>query len=247
VTALEALALAMAAFIGATAQSATGFGVVLPLAPLLFALEAPPTAVLTATIAALGHNVLVLATRHRRLALRGTDAALLIATALPGVILGALLITHLSKPTMQLAVGAAVIATVALRIHQPDRAAGLNNKPAGTGIGLLAGTLTTTIGLNGPPLVIWLRARRATVQQIRDTLAIVFLALNVAAIPTLHTQGATASAVAIAALAAGLVIGHAAGLTASTRLHARTLERATIALLIAAGTASIIAGTTALR
>jgi uncharacterized membrane protein YfcA len=242
VSGLEALALAGAAFVGSTAQSATGFGVVLPLAPLMFAFEDPPSAVLTITIAALAHNLLVLATRHRRLTIRAADAALLIGAALPGLILGGLIVSHVSKPAMQLAVGAAVIAAVAARAHQPDRAAAINNRPAGAGIGLLAGTLTTTVGLNGPPLVIWLRARRAPFEQIRDTLAVVFLTLNLCAIPTLRTHDATTSTTTLAALAAGLALGHAVGLTAGKRLHVRTLDRATIALLLAAAGASIAAG-----
>jgi uncharacterized membrane protein YfcA len=228
--------------VGATAQSATGFGVVLPLAPLLFALEEPATAVFTIVVVALAHNALVLATRHRRLAARPSDAALLVAAALPGVVLGALLVTHLSKATMQLVVGAAVLAAVALRIHDAGRAGALDAAPAGAGVGFLAGVLTTTVGLNGPPLVIWLRARRATVAEIRDTLAIVFLVLNLAAIPTLHTQGAAPRASPLAALAAGLLAGHVTGLRAGRRLRARTLERATVTLLLAAATASVTAG-----
>src|SRR4051794_39841064 len=239
---LEFAALALAAFVGGAAQSATGFGVVLPLAPLLFALEDPPDAVLTIAIAALAHNVLVVVSRRRLLALRSRDAALLVVSALPGVVLGALVVARLPKSTLQIAVGVAILAAVALRAHRPGRARRLDNAPAGAAVGLLSGTMTTTVGVNGPPLVVWLRARGAGIVQLRDTLAVVFLALNLVAIVNLAARGGTTDAGTLAALAAGLVVGHASGLVASTRLSVTTLDRALVGLLLAAALSSIAAG-----
>jgi uncharacterized membrane protein YfcA len=245
VSAVELAALALAAYVGGAAQSATGFGVVLPLAPLLFALEDPPDAVLTIAIAALAHNVLVLATRHRRLELRRRDAALLVAAALPGLVLGALIVASLPKPTMQVVVGATLLAAVGIRAHQPHRAQRINNAPAGAAVGLLSGTMTTTVAVNGPPLVIWLRARGATIVELRDTLAAVFLALNLTAIPSVAAQGGTTRVDTLAALGCGLVLGHLSGLAASTRLSTEVLERALVVLLLVAATSSIVAGLTA--
>jgi uncharacterized membrane protein YfcA len=238
----ELLALALAAFVGSSAQSATGFGVLLLLAPLSFALQDVSSALLTITIAASGNNLLVVATRRRSLKLCKVDASLLIASAIPGLVVGALIVSHLSKSTMQVAVGASLILAVAARTHQPDRATRLDNMPSGAVIGLLAGTLTTTVGLNGPPMVIWLRARRATLEQVRDTLAIVFLSLNIAAIPALVGHGATTSSTTLTAVALGLVGGHVAGMIASTRATAETLERAILVLIWSAASGSIAAG-----
>jgi uncharacterized membrane protein YfcA len=241
-SALETSALVLAAIIGAAAQSATGFGVALPVAPVAFALLSPADAVITVATASLMHNILVLATRHRRLAIRAGDAALLIAAALPGLVLGALIVSSTPKAPMQLAVGLAILLAVLFRLHEPGRLTALGTRRAGIPIGLIAGALTTTVGVNGPPLVIWLRAQRATLTQLRDTLAIIFLTLNLAAIPSIATQGGTIPTALLPSLAAGLIIGHALGLQAHQRLPTRTLDRALIAILTTAASASILAG-----
>lgn len=242
----DILALALVAILGSAAQSATGFGVALPVAPVAFALLSPPDAVLTVAAASLMQNLLVLGTRHRRLELRTRDATLLIAAALPGLILGALVVSRVSKPPMQLAVGLAILGAVLFRLHEPGRVAFLSCRVSGLPTGLLAGTLTTTVGINGPPLVIWFRARETTLTQLRDTLAIIFLALNLAAIPSLATRGGTIPATLLPPLAVALILGHLLGLRAHQRLPTQTLDRALVAVLTTAAVASIIGAATTL-
>jgi uncharacterized membrane protein YfcA len=239
-------ALGLAALVGSATQSATGFGVALPLSPVAFALLSPRDAVLTVAAASLMNNVLVLATRHKRLAARAGDAALLLSAAIPGLLVGALVVSRTPKPPLQLAVGLAIVISVLFRLHEPGRISGLASKRAGVGIGLFAGLLTTTIGINGPPLVTWLSARGATLTQLRDTLAIVFLSLNAAAIPSLATRGGTIPAALLPALAVGLAVGHVIGLRAHDQLPPRVLNRALVVLLTAAGIASVIAASVSL-
>jgi uncharacterized protein len=195
--------------------------------------------VLTVGAASLMHNLLVLGARGRRRPdVRGRDAALLIAAALPGIALGAIAVSHIRKPPLQLAVGVAIVLAVALRLDRPGR---LGGRGGGVAVGLLSGALTTTVGINGPPLVLWLRAGGVTVTQLRDTLAVVFLTFNSIAIVALTARGGRIPAAAVPALAAGLVAGHLLGLEAHRRLSSRTLERAIVVVLTAAGVASIAA------
>jgi uncharacterized protein len=195
--------------------------------------------VLTLAAVGLTSNVLVLGARgRRRPVVRGRDAALLVGAALPGLALGAIAISHIAKPPLQFAVGVAILLAVALRLDAPGR---LDARGFGLGAGLLSGALTTTVGINGPPLVIWLRARGATVTELRDTLAAVLLVLNSIAIVTLAARGGRIPAAPVPALAAGLVAGHLLGLEAHRRLSARTLERALAVVLSVAGVASIAA------
>jgi uncharacterized membrane protein YfcA len=243
-SALDILSLTLAAIVGSAAQSATGFGVALPVAPIAFALVSPADAVITVAAASLMHNILVLATRHRRLTIRTGDAALLIGAALPGVILGALIVSHAPKAPMQLSVGLAILLAVLFRLHEPGRLTALASPAAGAATGIVAGALTTTVGINGPPLVVWLRARRATLAQLRDTLAIIFLTLNLAAIPSVAAQGGTIPSMLLPALAAGLLIGHILGLQAHQRIPTRALDQALVAILTAGGGAGILAAVT---
>jgi len=241
-SALEILSLTLAAIIGSVAQTATGFGVALPIAPLAFALLTPADAVITVATASLMHNLLVLATRHQRLAIRAGDASLIIIAALPGLILGALIVSHAPKAPMQFAVGLAILLAVLFRLHEPGRLPALASRQAGVPIGLLSGALTTTVGINGPPLVIWLRTRHATLTQLRDTLAIIFLALNLAAIPSITAHGGTIPTEILPALAAGLTTGHILGLQAHQRLPTPALDRVLVVILITVAGASIFAG-----
>jgi uncharacterized membrane protein YfcA len=140
----EIVAFALVAILGSAAQSATGFGVALPVSPLAFALLSPADAILTVAASSLMHNLLVLATRHRRLATRIGDTGLLIATGLPGLFVGALVVSRAPKPPMQLAVGLAIFASILFRLHEPGRLAALASRKAALTIGLLAGALTPT-------------------------------------------------------------------------------------------------------
>lgn len=245
-TGLELVAVALAALVGSAAQSAIGFGVALPLAPVLFAIAEPADALLLVLIGALGHNLLVLATRHRHLDLRRVDIAVLVAAALPGLLVGALLVTRVPKPALQFTIGAAIAVAVALRLHEPRPVSKRPPPAAGVPVGMLAGVLTTTVGINGPPLVVWLRARGAAFEQLRDTLAVIFLILNVIAIPSVLSQGGAASLGALAALAGGLLAGHLAGMQAGARLGSRPLERVLVMLLAATACASMAAAVSAL-
>lgn len=240
------LALIFAALVGSAAQSATGFGVALVFAPVAFALLGPADAVLTVAAVSLAHNLLLLLTRRRRLEVRLADAGVAIAAAIPGLLLGALIIAHVSKAPMQLAVGIAILAAVLLRAHQPGRLEALQPRVAGVPVGLLAGILTTTVGINGPPLVIWLRARGTTLTQLRDTLAIIFMTLNLIAIPSLTARGGSISAAVILPTAGGLLMGHLLGLTVHNRVSADKLDHALEAVLTVAAAASIIGAVTAL-
>ena len=243
-TGLELGAIAAAATIGATAQSATGFGVALPLAPVLCAVAHPPDAVLMVLVGALTHNLLVLVTRHRHLDLRRGDATVLATAGVPGLLIGALLVTHLSKPALQFAVGAAIALALALRLQAPT--AKHQSWKTGTPVGFGSGVLTTTVGINGPPMVLWLRAGGAGPAQLRDTLAAVFLVLHVLAIPIVASRGAGVDPGALAALGTGLLVGHVAGMYAGARADSRRLEAALTALLVAAACASMAAGASAL-
>ena len=196
-------------------------------------------------VGALGHNVLVLVTRHRHLDARRGDVAVLVAGAVPGLVIGALLVASLPKPALQFAVGAAIALALALRLHAPAPAAERQGLATGAPVGFLAGLLTTTVGINGPPMVVWLRARGVDFARLRDTLAVVFLALNALAIPGVVSQGGTVSAGALGAIGAGLLVGHVAGMQAGARLGSGRLESALVALLVAAACASMAAGASA--
>lgn len=237
---LEVALVFAVALCGSTAQSAVGFGLVLPIAPVLLVLLDPPDALLTLSLAGLAHNLLVLLGRRGTLEIRRPDAGLILLAATPALGLGAIVVRALPKTPLQIAVGVAVLVAVAARRRRPkgDAAAG---RASGAAVGALSGFLTTTVGVNGPPLVLWLQARGATLVELRHTLALVFLGLNLLALPTLAAGGAHVDHAALGALLAGIGAGHVTGRTAARRAPLGALERATEVLLVVTGMAALTA------
>ncbi|MBA2256714.1 MAG: sulfite exporter TauE/SafE family protein, partial [Thermoleophilaceae bacterium] len=79
---------AVAAFLGATLQSATGFGFALVLGPALIAVLTPAEALTTLLVLSASLNLLMLFSERRRRSIRWSDVLLLLAAAAPGLVGG---------------------------------------------------------------------------------------------------------------------------------------------------------------
>jgi uncharacterized membrane protein YfcA len=178
---------------------------------------------------------------------RWKEIAPLLAAAVPGLAGGLVLLAVLPKAGVQIAVGLAVLAAVALQARErevPARRQELDLGPA-CAVGLTSGALTTSTSVSGPPLVLWLRARGLGPAEFRSSLAAAFFALNITgAAALLATGGAGGTVPGALLLLLGVLVGagHLAGRWAFTRLSARTLSTAVLALAALAGVASLIAG-----
>jgi uncharacterized protein len=253
---------AVAAFAGAAVQSATGFGFALLLSPALFAVLDPYEAVTALLALGLVLNLLVLADGGLE-PVQGRALAPMLAAALPGLLLGAGLLAWLSKPVLQVAVGAAVLVAAGVqlqaRMRQPaveaSSAGGrLHSRgaepPARSGglpaalVGFTSGALTTSVSISGPPIVLWLEARGLRPAEVRASLAAAFLVLNlVGGVVVLATGGARAVDLGVLGpLLALVAAGHVLGALAFRRLDARAFSRIALALVALAGLASIAAG-----
>lgn len=236
---------AAAVLAGAAVQSATGFGFALVCGPVLIAVFEPEEAV--AVLAALGLvlAVLVLADSGlRRVAWR--PLAPIMLAAVPGLAIGLLALEAFSKPVLQLGVGLAVVAAAAVQIR-----AGRPHEPAEPGlaasglVGLVSGALTTSIGVNGPPVAMWLEARGSDPGEMRATLAASFLMLNACGFAVLvaaHGAGDVADPGRLLPLVGAVIAGHVVGALAFRRIDAETFRRLVLGLVIAAGAASAVAG-----
>jgi uncharacterized membrane protein YfcA len=252
---------AAATLAGAAVQSATGFGFALLASPALFAVLDPYEAVSALLALGLALNLLVLADRGGRVRWRPLTPLLL--AAIPGLGLGVLVLELLPKAALQLGVGLGVVAAalVQLRTSRPPAAdAARPARPAarepgrppaaGAGLaGLASGALTTSISISGPPIVLWLERRGTPPGEFRASLAASFLALNLAGwVVVLVAGGAgqTAEPSVLLPLLGLVVAGHLAGAVAFRRLDSRSFRLAVVALVLAAGAASAVAGAVAL-
>jgi uncharacterized membrane protein YfcA len=235
---------ALAALAGAAVQSATGFGFALVLSPALFAVMDPVEAVTALLALGLALNLLVLFEGGRPEHVDWRALAPMLVAAVPGLAIGAVALTQLSKEVLQVAVGVAVIAAAGWQLR--ERARGHRPLPpaAAWGAGFASGALTTSISVSGPPLVLWLEARGVRPEEFRASLAASFLALNlVGGVVLLAAEGAGAfDAGAVVVLLALVVAGYALGALAFRRLDRERFFTLVLALVAATGVASVLAG-----
>jgi uncharacterized membrane protein YfcA len=146
------------------------------------------------------------------------------------------------------AVGVAVVLAAALRARARARAVTptAGDAPRRLALGFASGTLTTSAGVNGPPIALWLAHRGLGPSDMRDSLSAAFLGLGVIGAvvlaPVLATTGADIDWLALALGLVCVVAGHAVGRRAFARLDGERYEPLLLVLVILAGLASIAAG-----
>lgn len=221
--------------VAAAAQASIGFGFSLLGTPVLVALLSAAEAVSAMVVLALISNLVNLGLSRRvALAVLPGEAARLVAWAVPGLPLGAVLLARLPDDAIRIAIGVVVLVAVALRAAPRI---GALPRPAA---GLAAGALSTATGLNGPPLIVRLTALPITLEQRRDTLATLFLVLGGVGLVALVAGSVFAPPGVTVPLAAVAVAASVAG--RRLRIGVRVDRWAVTLLLVVAGVASIVAG-----
>jgi uncharacterized membrane protein YfcA len=233
---------------GAAAQSATGFGFALIAGPALLAARDPHEAVTVLAILGIALSLLVLADSGLD-AVRWRAVWPMLAAALPGLGLGLLALELLSKATLQLGAGIAVLVAVAVQLRRrpaAEREPARRVAPGPAALaGLSSGALTTSIGLSGPPLVIWLEALGLRPAELRASLSASFLGLNLAGTVVLVASAgerAAPGAGLLLSLLALVLAGYVAGALAFRRIPERAFRLAVLGLVVVAGLASAVAG-----
>lgn len=241
----DLILVALGVLAGATLQSATGFGFALVAGPAVFAAVEPAEAI--AILFALGSvlNVLILREEDRPSQVNGGQLARVLAWSAPGIAAGILILLALSKPALQVIVGLCVIGAVA--IHAAGGRTGeRGSTPLAEAVaGFAAGTLTTTTGTAGPPLVLLLRSEGASREAFRDTITAMFLSLNVLGATALLVSGESVSlpsAAAFALFVALVILGRLAGRWVFERLDEERFRAVGLALIVVTALASITAG-----
>jgi uncharacterized membrane protein YfcA len=239
---------AAAAFVGASIQSATGFGFALVLSPALFAVVDPVEAVTSLLVLGLALNVLVLFERGRPEHVDWRALAPMLVAALPGLVAGVTALALLSKEALQVAVGLAVILAAGWQLSR--RGARESTEPgrtlppaAGWAAGFASGALTTSISVSGPPIVLWLEAHGVRPDEFRASLAASFLVLNlIGGVVLLVVEGGALDAGVVLPLLGLVVAGYALGTVAFARIEGDRFFVLALALVVCTGAASLAAG-----
>jgi len=229
-------AAAVAVALGALLQSATGFGFALVSAPILFALLGPQEAVSASALLGVSVSALTLATERRIPSVLHGEAFALVAWSLPGLALGALALRELPDSVLSALVAAGVLAALALRLR--GRARSRAGTPAGeprpwqtVAAGMISGALSTATSLSGPPLVLHLLARGVSPQQMRDTLAAVFVALSALTVVALLIAGTFVLPQGLLVMLAAALAGQLLGRRGFALLRGERHENAVLAVL----------------
>jgi uncharacterized membrane protein YfcA len=236
-----------ALLVAATIQSATGFGFALVAGPALYAVATPTSAVALVLVIGQVVNVLVLFGERRRPVVDWTAVRPALAAAVPGLPIGALIITIIPATAMRIAVGTVVGAAVVGRLvrrHRPPRAANVGRAGA-LAAGFAVGVLTTSTTTSGPPLAIWLTARQMSPAAIRDAVSVIFFAVDFIGIAALLAVAGTTTltdAGWIPALVPVAVLGHLVGRQAFLRLPPGYYEPIVLVSALAAAVLSIATG-----
>jgi uncharacterized membrane protein YfcA len=228
---------AVAAFAGAFVQSATGMGFALVLSPVLFAVLDPEEAVTAVLLLGAVLCCLVMF-ESRRVRTHGLPGLLL--PGVPGLAVGVVVLAVLSKEALQIGVGVAVAAAALWQLRHGAAALRLSAVVAG----FLAGVLTTTIGVNGPPLGLWLESEGVSPAVFRTTLATAFLILDIGGIAAIASrEGADIADVGqVIPLLACVLGGYALGAVGFRRLDAERFSRIALSVIVCTGVASVLAG-----
>lgn len=242
---------AAASLLGSAAQTTIGFGAALFLSPVMFLVLGPDDAVLCTLTVVTWLSVIMLAAERHRLQLDRRVSLGLALPALPGVVGGVLVLGLVDEAFLQIAVGLVVLSAVALQLrtfsHEPGRQARpLLFRISAIPYGLTAGALNGAVSTGGPPLAIWLRSAGAGPDQLRHTLAVVFIAINLTTIALVGLiESPQIDERWLRALVGGLIgipLGYWAGGRILRRIDDRAFGRAVAAALTAVALASLVSG-----
>lgn len=239
---------ALSAMLAATVQATAGLGFALIVTPVLFLEMAPAGAIVTATLLGILLNLLVLFAEPRRPAPVWHEILPVLAAAIPGAACGLVLLASLPRPVLQLIVGTVVIVAGLMRTRAPIRRRGKRGGRSRLALGWTVGALSTSTGINGPPLALWLAGQGLSPAQLRDSLSTAFLGIGIIATLTIVpiVGHARIGAGTIAGAAAGVLAGHAVGSRLFPRLPATRYERLLLLIILTAGAVSLVAGATSL-
>ncbi len=231
----------VAVFFGASLQSATGFGFALIAAPIMFAAFGPQAAVTAGVLLGLEIGLLTLATERRVPRVLGRDTVALLAWSLPGLALGALALRELPERLLSALVAAGVLGGLALRLRARSARVREPHRWSAPLAGLSSGALSTSTSLSGPPIVLHLLARGVAPDQMRDTLAAVFVGLAALSLPALVVAEAFDVPGALAALLVAALAGQIVGRRLFARLAGDRYENAVLVVLAAAALIALAA------
>ena len=218
----------IAVLVGSILQRVSGTGVGLVVAPVLSLLMGPATGVLVTNAATVCSGFMI--TLAVRRMVEWKHAAVLILSAIPGVVLGALVVRWVPAEWLQIGVGAVVL--LALAITKFTHTAGqVNQQKAVVPAGLIGGFLNSTAGVAAPAMVVSSRITNWDQLRFAATMQPVFMSLGALSVGSKLIAGVHfALPVPVFVAFGSLIVTIFVGITVGTWLS-RRLDKAAAANL----------------
>lgn len=223
---------------GAFTQAISGFGFALTAVPLSSMVVSPSRAVVIVALASQ-----VASTRNTvtfRRSIEAPVAKRMIGAAMVGMPLGLVVLEVVSDTALRLTIGVTVALAATLIAAGFELWQGSATTDLATGF--ISGMLNTSVGTNGPAVVIGLRAHRMEADRFRGTMALVFISSGAVAIALFAIRGRITALdlwVVLAALVPQLLAA-LIGDRVARLLTGHRFDRMVIGLLYASALAAIV-------
>ena len=227
--------------LAAATQRITGLGFALVSAPLLVLTNGPVSGVLLANLLSLVTNLMVLAQTWRDVDMK--RVLLLAIPALCLIPIGQIVAKALPPPVLMLGIGLLVLAGLAA-VQWLRRTTLFAGSAGAVAAGAMSGFMNVTAGVGGPAITLYAVGSRWPHQSFVGSMQLYFAMINTGSILIKglpHVANAVLAA-ALAALAAGLVLGH----FISRLISADHARRAVLALAVAGALGTVVKGATLL-
>ncbi|MDO5499702.1 MAG: sulfite exporter TauE/SafE family protein [Propionibacteriaceae bacterium] len=239
---------AVAVLVGTVLQRVSGTGVGLVLAPVLTLLFGPLLGVMLTNLTTPITALLIMLSVRTLVEWR--HAALIIATALPGVALGAWLTHVLPDGVLMLVVGVTVLLGLAVAVYA-ERLPGISRRVGIVPGGFFGGLFNAVAGIAAPALVVYSRMTRWDQAGFAATMQPVFLAIGLASVLAKVVGGAslgtpTELALILPGLVVLVVVGILLGSWLDRRVSKTTAARVAILLAGIGGVLTVARGLSAL-
>ena len=236
----ETLLIAMLiALVGGIVSGLAGFGFGLVTVPLLLMLYPPATVTTVGSSLVLASGWIVLLSTWRTVQVRTLGA--LVPGATIGVFIGTVLLRALEPALIKLIAGVVVI-LFAVSVLRGWRIDAVHHPLAAPLAGLASGTLSTSTGMSGPPVVLLFTTRQYDMQQFRGSITAYFYYVNFIGISVLILRGIVGweqLEIAFRLLPAA-IIGGFIGRRVLRYVSQSQFRRITLVMLLLTGTTGIV-------
>ncbi len=241
------LLIACLALVGLITQRILGFGAGFFLVPVLLANFSPPVTITVTLGVGSVASIILLYQDRSKLELSWSIIWWLLITAVPGLLLGVYVVTHINKAWLQIIAGFLIVVTVLIQQYAfPNPTKKLRADAKLTITGFMSGFLNAAAALAQMPILLWMRAHITTPNQVRHTLAVIFIAMNtfsMVVINLLKPHSLSSKALWICAMLLPIIIvGNVIGARAVNRINIKLYNKLVLVAIIASGLSSVALG-----